>query len=366
MESKLLAIIFVAAVFGSCYGYRSAKQSTVQNSEATFTEVSEATFTEVSEATCADDSVHSRRHWNDPEYYVFDKPSEDSMAEWKAACEEYDSEPENIVVPTDKFLKSDAYIAFCDWNHVCRSNNDFLLWRMNELMPAEGHFDGEVQRYRYFCRQIDSLESCLPELDSQREMNSGAYMCAELCDLKARVYSSRLLHALPSFSSVFEQEEAAYYAFYEAANESFDKCKMSPYYMNNGSASALAYAGFAEDIAKLRYQALIPFYLFVTDPENAPKDSIHQHISNRLVLDEYTAFTESIVREEEGSYPIKEQRASLIDAKEAWTGWLKARSNVSQLLSGEEKKVWDNGTNNLKRSYLMTLKDRYDYYLSFY
>lgn len=356
MKSKLLAIIFAAAVFGSCCGHRSAKQSTVQNSEAT--------FTEVSEATCANDSVHSRRHWNDPEYYVFDKPSDDSIAVWKAACEEYDSVPENIVVPTDKFLKSDAYIAFCDWNHVCRSNNDFLLWRLNELMPAEGHFDGEVQRYRFFCRQIDSLESCLPELDSQREMNDGAYMCADLADLTAQIYSSRLRQALPSFSSVFEKEEAAYCAFNKAAQNSFDKCSMSPY--NNGSASALAYAGFAEDIAKLRCQAIIPFYLFVTDPRNAPKDSIHQHISNRMVLDEYSAFIESIVREEEGSYPIKEQRTSLIDAKEAWTGWLKARSNVSQLLSGEEKKVWDNCTNNLKRSHLMTLKDRYNYYLFLY
>ena len=104
----------------------------------------------------------------------------------------------------------------------------------------------------------------------------------------------------------------------------------------------------------------------MTDPENAPKDSIHQHISNRLVLDEYTAFTESIVREEEGSYPIKEQRSSLIDAKEAWTEWLKARSDVSKLLSGEGKKVWDNCTNNLKRSHLRTLKDRYNYYLFLY
>ena len=367
MNSKLPAIILAAALLGSCGGLRSTKQSAAaQASDAIYNGDTDSINIEDSDATNEEDSVHSRRHWKNPEYYVFDKPSDDSIAVWKAACEEYDSVPENIVIPTDKFLKSDAYLAFCDWLHVCHSNNEILLWRLNELMPAESSFDGEVQRYRYFCLQIDSLESCLPELGPQQEMNDGAYMCADLADLTAQIYSSRLRQALPSLCSVLEQEEAAYCAFNKAAQNSFDKCSMSPYQIYNGSASALAYAEFAEDIAKLRYQALIPFYLFVTDPENAPKDSIHQHISNRLVLDEYTAFTESIVREEEGSYPIKEQRSSLIDAKEAWTEWLKARSDVSKLLSGEGKKVWDNCTNNLKRSHLRTLKDRYNYYLFLY
>ena len=209
MNSKLPAIILAAALLGSCGGLRSTKQSAAaQDSDAIYYGDTDSINIEDSDATNEEESARSERQWKNPEYYVFDKPSDDSIAVWKAACEEYDSVPENIVVPTDKFSKSPAYLAFCDWLHVCHSNNEILLWRLNELMPAESSFDGEVQRYRYFCLQIDSLESCLPELGPQQEMNDGAYMCADLADLTAQIYSSRLRQALPSLCSVLEQEEA--------------------------------------------------------------------------------------------------------------------------------------------------------------
>lgn len=61
-----------------------------------------------------------------------------------------------------------------------------------------------------------------------------------------------------------------------------------------------------------------------------------------------------------GQSTESEMKASLNAEKESWKQWMAVRADVSGLLSGTEKKVWDNATNSIRREKIKLLCTAYN------
>lgn len=350
---RIAAIALVVATACSCGGNRS-NSSSAKSADAGIGH--------------AMDSVLFLRHWNEPEYYVFDRPSDKKIKEWQAACEELNAAYDSLYVPAYMDSLMIPYLAYLDWFEVCCSwegvkrgydeDREFVLWRMNEMLPPTGEIKGEVERYDFFCRQADIIgNSWIYARGGQWDENFGSALNRRTAEIEGKIYAERIRKELPSISNVLEMEERAYDTFYSAAYETFEKTQMSPDGMN-GSAAMMAYASIQEEVAVQRNRSIVPLYLTVTDPENVKAPEWHALITDRMLSDEYDSFVKSL-EQNEYAYPIEEQKAALKTERKAWDRWMDMRVKVSNRLQGASKDVWDNCTNNLKRSHLIALKNRY-------
>lgn len=351
---RIVIIALLAAIACSC-GHRSNKR------------IPSSASAEPLSVNIAD-SVLFERHWNNPEYYVFDRPSDKKIKEWQAACEELDWRYNRLYVPAYMDSLMIPYLAYSDWFEVCCSmegikrgyneDREFVLWRMNEMLPSEGEIKGEVERYDFFCRQADIIgNSWTSGYGGQWDYNFGSAMNRMIAEIEGKIYAERIRKELPSISNVLEMEERAYDAFYSAVYDTFEKTQMSPD-GDNGSAAMMAYASIQEEVAVQRNRSIVPFYLAVTDPENVKAPERHALITDRMLSDEYDSFFRSL-EQSDYAYPIEEQRTALKAERKAWDRWMDMRAKVSSRLQGAGKDAWDNCTNNLKRSHLIALKNRY-------
>lgn len=347
---KIFAIIVGALVVCSCGGNRSSRTSSSTESKTVQTA----------------DSVLFERHWNNPEYYVFDRPTDEKIKEWQAVCEELNSSYNRQSIPVYLDSLMAPHVAYKDWFEVCCSlegsergyddDYEFLLWRMNEMLPPAGEIQGEVERYGIFRRQADTLGNCWTE-GTQWDLNFASILNSRLAMIESKIYAERIRKELPSISNVLEMEERAYDAFNSAVYETFEKTQMSPD-GDNGSAAMMAYASIQEEVAVQRNRSIVPLYLTVADPENVKAPERHALITERMLSDEYDSFVKSL-KQSDYAYPIEEQRTALKAERKAWDRWMDMRAKVSSRLQGAGKDAWDNCTNNLKRSHLIALKNRY-------
>lgn len=315
---------------------------------------------------CTADSILFARKWNNPEYYVFDRPSDAQIKEWQDACEELnDTYNVGKYVPAYLYSCLTPNLAYKDWLEVCHSyhgaqrgydENSFLLWRMNELLPPKGEFMGEVERYAFFRRQADTLGNCWNE-GTQWDYNFIAVLNCQIAKVEGEIYGTRLRAELPSIRLVIEAEQHSYASFQKAVYETFEKTQMSPDGMN-GSAATMEYASFEEEVAKQRIASIVPFYLAVTDSLSFHESKRHALISDSMLSDEYERFISSLDANDYG-YPLYERKSALRAERKAWNKWIDTREIVSKSLSGARKEIWDNCTNNVKRSHLISLKNRY-------
>lgn len=348
---RIAAIALVVATACSCGGNRS-NSSSAKSADAGIGH--------------AMDSVLFMRQWNEPEYYVFDRPSDKKIKEWQAACEELNAAYDSLYVPAYMDSLMAPHLAYVDWFEVCCSmegikrgydeDSEFFLWRMNEMLPPDREITSEVERYAFFRRQADTIGNCWTE-GTQWDLNFGSAMNRRIAEIEGKIYTERIRMELPSISNVLEVEEKAYDTFYSAVYETFEKTQMSPDGMN-GSAAMMAYASIQREVAVQRNRSIVPLYLTVTDPENVKAPEWHALITDRMLSDEYDSFVKSL-EQSEYAYPIEEQTAALKTERKAWDRWMDMRVKVSNRLQGASKDVWDNCTNNLMRSHLIALKNRY-------
>ena len=347
---KIFAIIVGALVVCSCGGNRSSRTSSSTESKIVQTA----------------DSVLFERHWNNPEYYVFNRPTDEKIKEWQAVCEELNSSYNRQSIPVYLDSLMAPHVAYKDWFEVCCSmegsergyddDYEFLLWRMNEMLPPAGEIQGEVERYGIFRRQADTLGNCWTE-GTQWDLNFASILNSRLAMIESKTYAERIRKEFPSIGDVLEIEERAYDSFRDAVLETFEKTQMDPDGMN-GSAAPMAYSSIREEVVEQRNRSIVPFYLAVTDPENVKAPERHALITDRMLSDEYDSFFKSL-EQSDYAYPIEEQRAALKAEHKAWGRWMDMRAKVSSRLQGAGKYAWDNCTNNLKRSHLIALKNRY-------
>lgn len=323
-----------------------------------------------------EDSVLFTRAWKSPSVYLMEKPTDDSISAWKKMCETLNPDYNHVMIPPYMDgVPMEKQVTFYDLaiaSSIEESSREdaFILWRLNEFMPSNSEPTGEVQRYKLLCAQMDSLLTC-NGIGSQMDYNFNSYLEAEFAWIRVNEYQKRLCDAIPSSAEVLNEEFASWKEYISAADNAFEKIQMGLGFQ--GSASPMSYSGFRSESMEMLSQALIPFYLMISDPKNAPEADAHGVTTLIDVDDEYQVFLSSIVKkmtEEKDSeffdpnsyYPLKEQTAALEKDQSSWQKWMEAREKVAESLEGDLQLQYENATNNIRRRKLIDLKNRYEGY----
>lgn len=104
------------------------------------------------------------------------------------------------------------------------------------------------------------------------------------------------------------------------------------------------------------YFTLMNDYTICMDYQNIPKqlfDKEYNHISHDLIP------VKSEYYDINPNYDENKDRQALRNEKKAWEKFIAKRQEISNILSGNKKKTWDNATNRFKKSHLILLKNEF-------
>lgn len=157
----------------------------------------------------------------------------------------------------------------------------------------------------------------------------------------------RLLTILPQFRTVFQKEKAAWEEYRKAVLE-VAGCE------DHGSSTPMYVAAVLSKTTKIRGISLHNMYL---------------HTQGKGISNGMTSFTPAMIEEAYSAYikavgedEYMEQKAkyqeSLRKEQESWDELLGCRKEISQILTGEIKKVYDISTNQMLRAKLFQLKNQ--------
>lgn len=319
----------------------------------------------------------------DQDHYLFDAPSPEQVARWKALCEERN--PADSVWRTavqGPYLNMSQYMTVHDfielWYHEDSYllNDSLTLWRLAQYDNRNtGNIysnDSEFDRFQQLKNTISGL--CLFEGDSQWALNFQAGLEEDF-----QMFYDRLLvreavrHSEDALAEALLHEQDAWLGYHAALDSAFRAIDGGAVGMV-GSAWPMAISGILEKDALMRARSLEDFYFALTDSldyENVHRRSMigqydierHAPVGEGKVLAEYRRFMEFFndkdFFEPEFNYPVPVLRRILSEEMEAWKGWMASRRAVSTLLTGLCKDVYDNSTNNVRRDKLIMLKNRY-------
>lgn len=331
-----------------------------------------------------DEEIPVFHFWKDirPEDYLFDAPSEERIAAWKAECERRN--PADSVLRRyvqGYYLNMNQYMTVFDFMELWyredsfADDDDLTLWRLEQFNDDFYLPDSEFDRFQCLKNRIQSL--CLFEAGSQWELNLQSGYEAAFQEFYDRILVREATrHAPRRVASALLAEEEAWKGYHAALDSAFRVIDGGPL-GTVGSAWPMAICGIAWDDALMRAASLEDFYFALTDSldyESAHRRSMigeydierHVPVGEGKVLDEYRRFMSFFEDEEffepEFSYPVPVLRKVLSDEMEAWRAWMRSRAAVSSLLEGLCKDCYDNSTNNVRRLKLIMLKNRYQGY----
>jgi len=362
MKSSSFLLIFSALLLTvACTGRRSSdtfcsQEQTVLSSEITT------------------DSILFKRTWKNPKIYILDKPSDAVIRKWQSICEQINPEMNEMKIPSFKagyFIDREitfydlAAVGFNSDKEDIIGDNAFMLWRINEFMPAAEEPKNETERYEILCAQMDSLLNCLGS-GTQWDYNINSDLRAVFAHIRVQEYANRLEESFPAMSESLKEEYLAWESYYETSSATYHIIRLGPGCC--GSAFPMAICGFLEESSLLMIEAMMPFYFHITDPSYVYEKSTLKPVTDRDIFLEYDRFSVSLEREMHERYdpeldnPIEDQLAALERDREQWAAWLSSRQAVSEALTPDHREIYDDCTNRLRRRKLIDLKNRYEDY----
>ena len=300
--------------------------------------------------------------------YLFDVPSADSIAAWKALCESrFACESADCDYLKKSFRSLNHYVSFYDlvelWYHEdsLKPNDELTLWRLTQFCPLEETPTLEEERFRILGNTICDLYDIEP--DSQWDLNFWSGVKAHLWEFYCRVLDNATIsRANGELEEALLNEREAWNRYHEALNNAFCILEGNAEGLN-GSAWPMSVTGILEEDADFRIAATKEYYFVVADGWRKPIEELERHaiFSVERVLDEYHSFMNTLPTDEY-YFPVEDRKEALAMEMHAWEDWMKSREHVSSLLSGNERYIFNNSTNNLRRRKLIMLKNRYEAY----
>lgn len=374
-----LPILFIALIcvgISGC-GHRSHHQ---QNSSGGT--VSHIMISDTAQEEDMPDTIHIGRTWSDPEDWLCSAPSAEQIGEWKAICEKCNNGWISRC-ELEQFADTVQYLAVGDllntlvfvYPDVPELGDDFIAWRLSEWYNAvEGFdyaFDSEYDRLAALHDAICSV--ILYEAGSQMEMNAQSILRERLLEMYTNEIRNTVFRNVPPEQKrLLQAEETAWKKYSDAEWEAYDKLWRGTGFL--GSSQPMGDSDFLSDVHSMRQKSLLDFMYAVTDSldytMNGHKWSRicgmyeperHRAFTMEAVDTEYDRFMAEL-HEDEYSYPLDVQKKALVRNRRAWHEWMDARTKVSHSLSGMPKDIYVNCTNNVRRSKLINLKNRYSAY----
>ena len=184
-------------------------------------------------------------------------------------------------------------------------------------------------------------------LMTQRDMNQYVWD-------KASKYKDSVDMAYTAFlgrmGDIYKKEAPYWNKYYEAADAAYEKINMGG---SCGSSAPMGFASFDMDVQR---QHLVSF------SETAAK---HAVVTDAMIGEEYEHFLThgtGIHAYGEADYTDEEKHDALKKEQEMWNEWMAIRGEIAKQLTGAERKIYENQTNEVKRMKLIQLKNQYEEY----
>ena len=298
-----------------------------------------------------------------PEDFLFSPFPIDSVSSWKQRCQVLNN-PDQVgmqFIPAN-YANMNQFVTVFDLVYVWadrgydEQHDDFTLWRVEQfrcdtLRPASVY-----EKFNLLKSAINSICDFEPIIKFEYDNMS----CLE--EQLQSFYDRMLLRELtsrsnPTLSQALLNEDTAWKSYHAALDSTYHKLFEYPNEIN-GSAWGQSLLGALQDDSFIREHSLAD--LCYSSMEQF-KPETHPLVSDEMVIQEYRRFRDSF-EEDEYHYPIKIRKKALEIEMAEWQKWMNSRVAVSSLLTGREKELYDNSTNNSRRMKYIMLKNQYEGY----
>lgn len=369
MQSYILVqcrlAVIVTLVLTSCGQHRSGKSTVNGSMDFDDNTTAEQLYYQHTDSTknAWNDTTVFFHFWKEMDQgdYLFDSFPLDSVSLWKSLCEELNKDIGIEHLPS-RYVNMNQYVTIYDligvWSNrgYDEKYDDFTLWRIEQ-------FRSDTLSPLSFYEKFNLLKSTANSLCDFEPFFKFEYDNLSCLDEELQSFYDRLLlretlkHSDQNVEKALLREDSAWRRYHAAMDEAYQRIQEDPNHFN-GSAWGQAILGVRQDDAFIREYSLVD--LCFSSEENYEPET-HSIISDGMVLQEYRRFLNSFL-ENEYHHPTKVRRKSLEREMVEWQKWMKSRSVVSAQLSGRNKDLYDNSTNNVRRMKYIMLKNRYQGY----
>ena len=295
--------------------------------------------------------------------YLFGRPTDEQICTWTQEHFEYESNEDFGIYKTERRSRAIPYI-YMAYREDDKGNTDLcdsiLFWTLSEFMPISECQLSEYARFQLLDLQIQNMleydATIAYELYEQHgiEHTLNRARCHE-------VFRRLLRNVNESVAQMLRKENLQYEAYYEALGECYMTVCGDSLFSTSQVSEILKYHTIQNVDYTHREKLLKALYFKIKDGESYESET-HVQIPITLIEKEYDDWLNSL-REKNWAYPMEKRRERLLKDKNEFLSWMTILDNISKMLSGETKKVFDNGVNNIRRSKLRMLKTRYGWYV---
>ncbi|MCQ2136087.1 MAG: hypothetical protein MJY67_04140 [Bacteroidales bacterium] len=351
MKRNILFITLGISIWTSCGGGARPKDPACgeeQVEDSTFVQ-SETRRWAWQDDTC---SFYSR-HWNDTRDYLMGKPSEQDIQAWKKLCET--AFPAESLEIWQSQQPAESYVAFNDLIETVLNQQkpdlDFIIWRINELSPME-KAESECQAYKGLKEQFKNLTYFCP--GTYIDMIQSEQLSYTFDRLMADYYYEQCSQKYPKLKDALNKEQELSKTFIDKFNNCYNTINANEY--------AECYSHWNEILAAVETDAIIykqyadgiiPLYLALKEPK------IYQIEKPQTLVIKDEWIEKAFVRFKRHLRSAEKKNALENDQK-AWQAWVDSREEVSALLKGRAKQVYDNQTMLIRRTRFICLTDHYE------
>ena len=314
------------------------------------------------------DYIYVTHQWKDLDESVYPFGASDGhqVAKWKSEFEKANA-PDSVW--RDDFLHvpgEDHWMAVYDfvglWHGQYRESfkqdDDRTVWRLLQYSPEADRVPSLVgfDRVRFLRHIYEDLLDYEPY--SQWDMTFWAWLETDFDTFYIRILNKDILSlADRRLTSAIRREQAKAGLHHDRVWEAYQKVQGEPGF--NGTSFPYRCGTFGDVYYKMEIQASEAFLQALYD------DSYSYPVTGRTVTDEdvvaeFDTFSRTF-EEDEYSYTPAERKAVLDRDRRSFLDWMKARGQVSALLSGKAKETYDKATDGIRRYKLVLLKNRYYY-----
>ena len=182
---------------------------------------------------------------------------------------------------------------------------------------------------------------------TQTEINETSWKACEDYEDSIENEFQELTEALPEYKTEFDKERDIWEKYQKAVRE-VAGCE------DHGSSTPMYVADVLSQATKIRGLSLHNMYL---QTQGKGISTIMTTFTPAMIEEAYSAYIKAVGEDEYMKQKSKYQK-SLRKEQKCWEEWVECRKEISQMLTGEIKNVYDFSTNQMLRTKLYQLKNQ--------
>ena len=227
--------------------------------------------------------------------------------------------------------------------------DDFTLWRLCGYMQPRKYIHSIKEKFDFLARQTESLLDY--EKDSQWDYNLGAWLEADMLELRVRLLEKELSKE----DKIFKEECKAFDEYMSAVYDVYD-IVVGGKPEHQGSGGPMRWSEYIQDRLIMRKQSLEPVLFNYSDAVVAEPYG-YEEFTPELVNQEYDGYA-ACLEEDEYEYPLDERIAAIKQEKQKWNDWIAVRQSIKAQLPTDVQDIFQQQTDMICRYNYVLLKNR--------